>query len=70
MISDYCRGNQEHSQRFLDYVASRDYKLYTVKEYGNILEKAGFKNVRTYTYLNLSKFDFQGCCHGQDCFDD
>jgi len=45
MISDYCHGDQEHSQRFLDYVASRNYILYTVKEYGRVLEKAGFQNV-------------------------
>jgi len=45
MISDYCRGDQEHSQRFKDYVASRDYKLLTVKDYGKMLEKSGFKNV-------------------------
>ena len=45
MISDYCCGDQEHSQRFKDYVASRDYKLYTVKEYGKIIERSGFNNV-------------------------
>ena len=48
MISDYCRGDQEHSQRFLDYVVERGYKLYTVKEYGTVLEKAGFQNVSLY----------------------
>jgi len=45
MISDYCRGDQEHSQRFKDYVAQRGYKLFTVREYGTLLENAGFKNV-------------------------
>jgi len=45
MISDYCRGDQEHSQRFKDYVKSRDYKLFTVPEYGRIIEKAGFQKV-------------------------
>jgi len=45
MISDYCRGDQEHSQRFQDYVAQRGYKLHTVKEYGNILEDVGFQSV-------------------------
>ena len=55
MISDYCRGDQEHSQRFKDYVASRDYKLFTVKDYGKIIEKSGFKNVslfKSLVYLN------------------
>ena len=45
MISDYCHGDKVHSQRFTDYVATRDYKLCTVKQYGNILKKAGFKDV-------------------------
>jgi len=61
MISDYCRGDQEHSQRFKDYVASRDYKLYTVKEYGNIIEKAGFKNVvamdKTQLMMDIMKME-------------
>ena len=52
MISDYCCGDQEHSQRFKDYVASRDYKLFTVKEYGKIIERSGFKNVST--TINMS----------------
>jgi len=45
MISDYCRGDQAHSERFRDYVAQRGYKLHTVKEYGAILERVGFNNV-------------------------
>jgi len=45
MISDYCHGDKVHSQRFTDYVATRDYKLCTVKQYGNILKKAGFKDI-------------------------
>ena len=57
MISDYCRGDQEHSKRFKDYVASRDYNLYTVKEYGKIIEKAGFKKVWIDKNINLIKVD-------------
>jgi len=45
MISDYCRGDQAHSERFRDYVAQRGYKLHTVKEYGAILQRVGFNNV-------------------------
>jgi len=45
MISDYCCGDQEHSQRFKDYVADRGYKLYNVNGYGDIIRKAGFQNV-------------------------
>ncbi|KAF2369029.1 S-adenosyl-L-methionine-dependent methyltransferase [Trinorchestia longiramus] len=44
-VTDYCRGDQTHSQQFLDYVQQRGYDLRTVKEYGGILEKCGYKNV-------------------------
>ena len=62
MISDYCHGDkvahfkhpkydpiygQVHSQQFKDYVAQRGYKLETVKGYGDVLKKAGFKDVST-----------------------
>lgn len=45
LISDYCRGDQEHSERFLRYVAQRGYHLLTVPDYGAILSKVGFKDV-------------------------
>jgi len=45
LISDYCHGDQEHSERFKQYVAKRDYKLLTVEEYGKRLQQAGFVNV-------------------------
>jgi len=45
LVSDYCRGDQEHSQRFLDYVAQRNYKLETVAGYGGILQGVGFSSV-------------------------
>lgn len=45
MISDYCRGDQEHSDHFLRYVAQRGYHLLTVSDYGSILSKVGFQNV-------------------------
>ena len=38
--------SQEHSQQFKDYVAQRGYKLETVKGYGDVIKKAGFKDVR------------------------
>ena len=38
---------QVHSQQFKDYVAQRGYKLETVKGYGDVLKKAGFKDVST-----------------------
>nr|CAG4646524.1 EOG090X0C0Q [Macrothrix elegans] len=45
LISDYCRGDQEHSDRFLKYVAQRGYHLLTVGDYGGVLSKVGFVNV-------------------------
>ena len=45
MISDYCRGDQEHSDHFLRYVAQRGYHLLTVADYGAILTKVGFNSV-------------------------
>ncbi|XP_018024050.1 phosphomethylethanolamine N-methyltransferase [Hyalella azteca] len=45
LITDYCRGDQAHSQQFLDYVKQRGYDLRTVKEYGKILQDAGFTGV-------------------------
>jgi len=63
MISDYCRGDQEHSQRFIDYVAQRGYKLYTVNEYGQVLEKAGFQNVlaedKTELMVNIMNMELE-----------
>jgi len=46
MISDYCRGDQEHSEHFLQYVAQRGYHLLTVEDYGGVLRRAGFHDVQ------------------------
>jgi hypothetical protein len=40
---------QEHTEKFLNYVAQRNYHLLNVEEYGKILESVGFKNVRNIT---------------------
>ena len=45
MISDYCRGDQQHSEKFLRYVDQRGYHLLTVKDYGSLLTKVGFQSV-------------------------
>ncbi|KAK4029973.1 phosphoethanolamine N-methyltransferase [Daphnia magna] len=45
LISDYCRGDQEHSEHFLRYVAQRGYHLLTVVDYGSIFTKVGFNEV-------------------------
>ena len=46
LISDYCRGDQEHSERFLRYVAQRGYHLLTPADYGQVLSKVGFVDVQ------------------------
>lgn len=46
LISDYCRGAQEPTQHFKEYVAQRRYFLHTPADYGKILEEAGFSNVK------------------------
>lgn len=47
-ITDYCRGDQEHSAQFLTYVKNRGYDLRTVKNYGRVLEACGFRNVEAH----------------------
>merc|ERR1712079_901512 len=45
-ITDYCKGDvPAHSAEFTKYVAQRGYVLKTVKQYGDLLKKAGFGRV-------------------------
>jgi len=45
LISDYNVGEQEHTEHFKEYLKQRDYQLVTVKEYGLVLQRAGFVDV-------------------------
>ena len=45
LVSDYCRGEKESTQEFLDYEKQRGYNLWTVKQYGKCLDDTGFSNV-------------------------
>eukprot|EP00051_Salpingoeca_urceolata_P020647 m.312398 g.312398 ORF g.312398 m.312398 type:complete len:435 (+) comp19658_c3_seq1:174-1478(+) len=45
LISDYCCGAGEPSERFRAYVAQRRYDLHTPAAYGKMLEGAGFVDV-------------------------
>ena len=45
LITDYCRGDQEHGAQFKGYVKQRDYKFLAVQDYSNSLSRAGFGNV-------------------------
>ena len=44
-VSDYCRGEKESTQEFIDYEKQRGYNLWTVKRYGKCLDNIGFSNV-------------------------
>jgi len=46
LITDYCCSPGEHSERFKAYVAQRHYHLLSVENYGKLLEKVGFLDVR------------------------
>jgi phosphoethanolamine N-methyltransferase len=45
-FTDYCWGDGSHSEEFLAYVAQRGYDLHTPKDYGNLIEQAGFAEVQ------------------------
>ncbi|DAZ96530.1 TPA: hypothetical protein N0F65_011207 [Lagenidium giganteum] len=45
LISDYCCGEHESSDRFKKYVAQRGYHLLSPSQYGKVLERAGFSDV-------------------------
>ncbi|KAI9992734.1 hypothetical protein PInf_014602 [Phytophthora infestans] len=46
LISDYCQGEQEPSDRFKAYVAGRGYYLLSPSQYGRVLESVGFTSVQ------------------------
>merc|ERR1711970_222931 len=45
LVSEYCHGEKEHSQKFKTYVKKYRYDLLPVVQYGDIITRAGFKNV-------------------------
>jgi len=45
LITDYCRAEGEPSPGFAAYIKQRGYDLHPVKEYGKMLEAAGFSEV-------------------------
>ncbi|XP_027058769.1 phosphoethanolamine N-methyltransferase-like isoform X2 [Pocillopora damicornis] len=46
LISDYCRGANELSEQMKAYVAKRQYHLLAPADYGKLLEKVGFVDVK------------------------
>jgi len=68
-FTDYCWGEGRHTAEFLAYVAQRGYTLHTVKEYGQLIEAAGFKDVQAmdktalfghYLHLELKRLPDDG----------
>ncbi|CAI5730069.1 unnamed protein product [Hyaloperonospora brassicae] len=59
LISDYCRGEQEPTDRFKAYVADRGYHLLSPSQYGKVLESVGFHSVvaedRTEQFVTVLK---------------
>ncbi|XP_013930658.1 PREDICTED: phosphoethanolamine N-methyltransferase 1-like [Thamnophis sirtalis] len=52
LISDYCCGPRPWSIAFTQYVKQRKYNLLTPDEYGQLLEEAGFVQVRALDSTN------------------
>ena len=63
-VSDYCRGEKESTQEFIDYEKQRGYNLWTVKRYGKCLDNIGFSNVvaedKTDFLINSMKRELKG----------
>jgi phosphoethanolamine N-methyltransferase len=63
LISDYCCGEQEQSDRFKAYVASRGYHLLSPSQYGRVLETVGFTDVvaedRTEHFVEVLKEELE-----------
>lgn len=65
LISDYCQGEGELSQVFKNYVKGRGYVLKTVPEYGKVIERAGFGEVRA---EDVTKLLIDTCENELDAF--
>lgn len=63
MISDYCCGENEPTDRFKKYVQGRGYHLLTPSAYGKLLEQVGCVNVvaedRTDQFVKVLKSELQ-----------
>ncbi|TYZ59744.1 hypothetical protein PybrP1_009819 [[Pythium] brassicae (nom. inval.)] len=72
LISDYCCGEQEQSDRFKAYVASRGYHLLSPSQYGKVLESVGFTDVvaedRTEHFVDVLKEELERTLINKDEF--
>lgn len=72
LISDYCCGEQEQTDRFKAYVASRGYHLLSPSQYGGVLESVGFTDVvaedRTEHFVEVLKEELERTLINKDEF--
>jgi len=72
LISDYCRGEQEPTDRFKAYVAGRGYHLLSPSQYGTVLESVGFTSVvaedRTQHFVEVLKEELARTLAHKDAF--
>ncbi|MGI9301696.1 MAG: methyltransferase domain-containing protein [Gammaproteobacteria bacterium] len=63
LFTDYCWHEGEKSDAFLAYVEQRGYTLHTIDEYGKLLAKAGFTDIksedRTPQFLTIHQHELQ-----------
>merc|ERR1711870_169553 len=63
VISEYVHGRNHpnHTTEYVEYIKDRGYQLVTVQEYGNVLKKVGFKNVKaidkTAEFISILKME-------------
>ncbi|KAF4323949.1 hypothetical protein BBO99_00002356 [Phytophthora kernoviae] len=72
LISDYCQGEQESTDRFKAYVAGRGYHLLSPSQYGRVLESVGFSSVvaedRTQHFVEVLKEELDRTLSHKDEF--
>ncbi|CAK4219023.1 unnamed protein product [Aphanomyces euteiches] len=72
LISDYCCGEQEQSDRFKAYVKSRGYHLLSPAQYGDVIACAGFQTVhaedRTEHFVQVLQTELDRTLLNQDEF--
>ncbi|KAF0311147.1 Phosphoethanolamine N-methyltransferase [Amphibalanus amphitrite] len=59
LITDYCQGEGQLRNEFLEYKSARAYRLLTLQEYGGVVEAAGFTDVQVHD----QKDDFLNVLH-------
>lgn len=68
-FTDYCCGEQPHSEAFSQYVAQRRYCLHTVSEYRGLIEDSGFEEAAaqdlTAEFIRIHERELRGLPNAQ-----